>query len=61
MTKLIWEPLSTFFSDVLDRELYLSLVDTLFCYRDEPELVFFMIMAFIVHNAPTLKSINTEQ
>ena len=54
---MIWDVYTTFFSEVLSRNNYISMLDTLVCFPETPELVAFQVAAFIVHNAGLLGNI----
>ena len=43
-----WPILRSFFTEVLSKEDWLKLVDHLFTYKDDPELVIYFCAAFII-------------
>lgn len=61
LSHIIWSIYSTFFTESLSRNNYMSMLDTLVCFNDTPSLVIFEVAGYIIHNAKLLSSIKTEK
>ena len=60
-TKLVWGILSNFFTTTLNREVFLSIVDTLFAHPEEPSLVVFILLGYLSYQQSTLLTMRSEK
>lgn len=54
-----WPILRSFFTEVLAKEDWLKLVDHLFAYKEDPELVVYFCAAFVLQSKGSLMSLQS--